>query len=122
MPLVNTERFGALHVVANHGEHGSELVPIANDPLTLRLGPTGIAGIVTDLDGNPVADADVYLNPGRAVTFGRHISTDAAGRFSIDVSREAFTLSVRRTTEDDFDDRDDQVIVGGSRNVRLTVP
>jgi len=54
--------------------------------------------------------------------FGEHVSTDAEGRFAFDAPRAPLTLSVRRSGEDDFDDRDDRVVVGGSRNVRLTLP
>jgi len=112
------------HLVARLGDLASELVPIRErdlpTSLTFQLGAAGITGVVVDLDGAPIAHADVYLNP--STFHGGHVETDDNGRFELDVPRGSFRLSVRHSTDDDFDDRDDRIVAGGSRDIRLTVP
>jgi len=120
-----------LSLVASHGALASEFRPIdvrdayQSASVTLQLGAAGIAGRVVDLDGAPVPHADIWLNfccGKHAIVEGKHAEADDAGRFSFDVPRGDFLLSVRRTTEDDFDDRDDRSVPGGTRDVRLVVP
>jgi RNA polymerase sigma-70 factor (ECF subfamily) len=117
--------------VARHGALASAFAPIAirdrdqSFQLTLRLGPAGIAGVVVDLDGSPVPGADVWLNfccGKHLLITGQRVEADAQGRFAFDVPRGDFVLSVRRTRDDEFDDRDDRVVPGGSQGVRLVVP
>jgi RNA polymerase sigma factor (sigma-70 family) len=92
----------------------------------LPIGPSGIAGIVVDPKGKPVANADVWLNyccePGPVLVSGTRAMTDDQGRFGIETPRGTFTLSMRRDRDDDFDDADDVRVQGGSRDVRLVLP
>lgn len=120
-----------VYFLATHGELASAFTPVEirdrdqNLELTLQLGPAGLAGVVVDLDGAPVPGADVWLNfccGERRLVEGRRVEADAHGRFAIDVPRGEFVLSVRRSIDDDFDDRDDRVVSGGSRDVRLVLP
>jgi hypothetical protein len=120
-----------VYFLATRGELASAFTPVEirdrdqNLELTLQLGPAGIAGVVVDLDGLPVPGADVWLNfccGKRRLIQGRRVEADAQGRFAFDVPRGEFVLSVRRSRDDDFDDRDDHVVSGGSRNVRLVLP
>jgi hypothetical protein len=117
--------------VAHHGTLASAFTPVEirdrdqNHQLTLEIGRAGIAGVVVDIDGAPVPGADVWLNfccGKHQLIVGRHIDADGEGRFVVDVPRGDFVLSVRRTHDDDFDDRDDRVVSGGSHDVRLVVP
>jgi RNA polymerase sigma factor (sigma-70 family) len=96
--------------------------------IQLQLGASGIDGVVVDVHGEPVADADVWLNTvydasGKDTLIGgRGVKSDANGRFHFAVPRGNFVISVRRDSEYDYDSKDDVVIAGGSRNVRLVAP
>jgi hypothetical protein len=80
-------------------------------------------GILVHRDDECVGHARATGRRDRLVaTTGRHVDADAQGRFAFDVPRGDFVLSVRRTRDDDFDDRDDRVVPGGSQGLRLVVP
>ncbi|MBC7974024.1 MAG: carboxypeptidase regulatory-like domain-containing protein, partial [Myxococcales bacterium] len=108
---------GIMQVEVHNGQPGQ---------LTMVVGPAGIAGVVVDPDGLPIADAQVWLNDccgvDRPVVEGTRAITDATGRFVFDVPRGDFVLSVRRSADDDFLDEDDRRVAGGTHNVRLVVP
>jgi uncharacterized GH25 family protein len=92
----------------------------------LQIGPSGIAGIVVDAKGKPVANAEVWLNycceAGPVLVESKGTLTDDEGRFGIETPRGEFVLSVRRDKDDDFDDADDARVQGGARDVRLVLP
>jgi RNA polymerase sigma-70 factor (ECF subfamily) len=120
-----------IFLIARHGSFSSAFTPVEihnedqNTNVTLQLGPAGIAGVVVDLEGTPVPGADVWLNfccGKHRVVQGKHVEADAEGRFAFDVPRGDFVLSVRRSRDDDFDDRDDKTVSGGSHDVRLLIP
>jgi hypothetical protein len=120
-----------IFLVARHGSLWSAFTPVEihnedqNTNVTLQLGPAGIAGVVVDLEGTPVPGADVWLNfccGKHRVVEGKHVEADAEGRFAFEVPRGDFVLSVRRSRDDDFDDRDDKTVSGGSHDVRLLIP
>ena len=46
---------------------------------------------------------------------------DDQGRFAIETPRGEFTLSVRRTDDDEYDDYDDVKVQGGAREVRIVL-
>lgn len=118
-------------LVARSGDLASEVVRI--DPalgkitgLTLTLATAGVTGIVVDADGQPVANAQLWVNHQSPTSDGREPShryfTDARGGFAIDVPRGAFVISVRRSFDDDFLDQDNVVLVGGTRGARVVLP
>ena len=120
-----------LELVARLGDQASESTPVelhrgGIERVTLRLGPSGIAGVVVDPQGAPVPGAQIWLNDccgaDRVVVRGTRAIADDAGRFAFDVPRGDFVLSVRRTAEDDFLDEDDRHVAGGNHDVRLVVP
>ena len=47
---------------------------------------------------------------------------DAQGKFTFDVPRGNFVLSVKRTPDDDYEEEDDVKVAGGSRDVKVVVP
>jgi len=123
---------GDFELVARRDGLASMFVPVtvrrtARPDITLQLGPAGIAGVVVDSLGAPIEGADVWLNDccdgaSRNRVRGTHAIADAQGRFSFNVPRGSFVLSVRRDPEDSYLDEDDKVVSGGSRNVTLVLP
>ncbi|MBC7974225.1 MAG: carboxypeptidase regulatory-like domain-containing protein, partial [Myxococcales bacterium] len=118
---------GPYSLLARHGSLASEILPVdlLDKPLThmtFRLAPAGISGVVVDDEGYVVPGAEVYRNVTDDFVSGDRATTDAEGRFSFDVPRGSFVLSVRRSSEHDFLDEDDRIIAGGTHNVRLVVP
>jgi hypothetical protein len=120
-----------IFLVARDGSLASAFTPVAlrdedqNTHVTLQLGPSGIAGVVVDLEGAPVPGADVWLNyccGKHTLVEGARVKADAEGRFAFDVPRGDFVLSVRRSHDDDFDVRDDKTVSGGSHDVHLVIP
>jgi len=74
----------------DHEAHQQEITLTGQRPdltvnIQLKLRPRGgaVTGIVTDADGQPIADASV-LNYGQAPSDTRSTRTDAAGKFTID--------------------------------------
>jgi RNA polymerase sigma-70 factor (ECF subfamily) len=127
----SSETTRQIFLVARHGPLASMFTPVEirdddhNIDVTIRLDLAGIAGVVVDMEGAPVPGADVWLNQccgEHSLIGGARVEADAQGRFAFNVPRGYFVLSVRRTLEDDFDDRDDKTISGGSHNVRLVLP
>jgi RNA polymerase sigma factor (sigma-70 family) len=94
---------------------------------TLQLGASGIAGTAVERDGTPVPGAIIWLNGccedgnPSVVRTGSAVA-DAQGKFTFDVPRGNFVLSVKRTPDDDYEDEDDVKVAGGSRNVKVVVP
>ncbi|MBC7973403.1 MAG: carboxypeptidase regulatory-like domain-containing protein [Myxococcales bacterium] len=122
-----TVRGGPHRLLARHGALASDAVSVEIQqdrlmPITLRLGPAGVSGVVVDPEGYVVPGAEVYLNPSDDLSSSGFATTDAEGRFSFDVPRGSFVFSVRRSSEHDFLDEDDRVIAGGTHHVRLVVP
>ncbi|MEO7735366.1 MAG: sigma-70 family RNA polymerase sigma factor [Kofleriaceae bacterium] len=118
---------GPYRILARSGALASEVVPIAMHHgqlihLTIKLGPTGIAGVVVDRAGTPVAGADVWRNTNDTLGLGERTTSDAQGRFAFDLPRGDFVLSVRRSRDDDFEDDDDVHVTSGTHDVRLVVP
>jgi len=118
---------GPYSLMARHGTSSSEVVPVEMHHgqlthLTLPLRPAGIAGVVVDAGGTPVPGAEVYRNVTHDFPHGDRATTDAQGRFSFDVPRGTFVLSVRRSSEDSFEDEDDVTVTGGTHDLRLVVP
>jgi protocatechuate 3,4-dioxygenase beta subunit len=120
-----------IFLVARHGSLASAFTPVEihnedqNTDITLQLGPAGIAGVVIDLEGTPVPGADVWLNDccgKHRFIQGAHVEADAEGRFGFDVPRGNFVLSVRRSQDDDFDDRDDKTVSGDSHDLHMLIP
>jgi hypothetical protein len=122
---------GVLDLIANRGSdasaiHHAHIKSGERAEVVLQIGPSGISGIAVDNDGAPVAGADIYLNPccdaSPGIVPGKHVTSDASGRFSFDTPRGDFVLSVRRFEDDDYEDEDDRKVTGGSHDVRLVVP
>jgi len=117
-------------LVARHGDQASEILRVNPErgkllSVTLTLGPTGIAGVVVDGDGAPIPGAEIWRNPvpelGLGVMNARAIA-DAQGRFSFDLPRGTYRLSVRRSSDDDFLDEDDVHVASGTHDLRLVLP
>jgi hypothetical protein len=115
------------YVIAQHDHESSawrHAVP--GSAVQLAIGPAGVAGVVVDGKGVPIANAEVWLNhccePGPTLVGGASAFTDGRGRFGIETPRGDFVLSVRRDTDDDYDDADDVRVQGGARDVRLVLP
>ena len=122
---------GVVDLIANRGSdaspiHHAQVKSGERAEVVFQIGPSGIAGIAIDHDGAPVAGADVWLNPcceaSPDIVPGKHFTTDASGRFSIDTPRGDFVLSVRRDEDDAYEKEDDLKVIGGSHDVRLVVP
>ncbi len=116
---------GPYRLLARSGSLASEVVAVAlrHGQLlrkTLQLHVGGIAGVVVNAAGAPVPGAEVYRNPTDELTTGERATTDALGRFSFELPGGTFVLSVRRSSEDDFED--EVRVVSGSYNVYLMVP
>lgn len=131
LPRRSGEPVRPIFLVAHQGSLWSAFTPVQihdadqNTNVTLQLGPAGIAGVVVDLEGKPVPGADVWLNfccGDHRLVQGKHVEADAEGRFAFEVPRGDFVLSVRRSPDDDFDDRDDKTVSGGSHDVHLLLP
>jgi RNA polymerase sigma-70 factor (ECF subfamily) len=124
------ERHGAVELVARKGHLASTFESVMAEPgaqtqVTLRLGPSGVSGVVVDNDGNAVAGADVWLNAcceHHHQIEGSRAIADALGRFTFDVPGGNFVLSVRRTADDDYLDQDDKPVRSGDHHVRLVLP
>ena len=94
--------------------------------IVLQIDVSGIAGIAVDRDGTPVPGAIVWLNGCCAsnpslVGTGPSVA-DAGGKFTFNVPRGDYVLSVKRTADDDFEDEDDVKTTGGARDVKVIVP
>jgi len=94
---------------------------------TLQLGASGIAGTAVERDGTPVPGAIIWLNAcceggNPALIRGGSAVADAQGKFTFDVPRGNFVLSVKRTPDDDYEEEDDVKVAGGSRDVKVVVP
>jgi hypothetical protein len=120
---------GSIDLIARHDQRASSYRHVevgANQraELVLQIGAAGISGVVVDSQGAPVANADVYLDPGWSPVEheGMHVDVDDQGRFAIDVPQGNFRLSVRATSEDDYDDANDRTVAGGTHNARLVIP
>lgn len=122
---------GIVDVIAQRGGEASafhhlQVKPGERGDVTLQIGPTGISGIAVERDGTPVAGAQVWLNyccdVSPDLVNGTGVTTDANGKFSFDVPRGDFVLSIKRTDDDDYEDEDNIKVTGGSRDVRIVVP
>jgi hypothetical protein len=94
--------------------------------IVLQIDASGISGIAVDRDGTPVPGAIVWLNGCCAsnpslVGSGPAVA-DASGKFTFNVPRGDYVLSVKRTADDDYEDEDDVTTTGGARDVKVIVP
>jgi len=120
---------GTVDLIAHSGSQASAFqhVDVGHPAeVVLQVGPTGISGIAVNHDGSPVAGAEVWLNyccdTNPSLVHGTGVTTDASGKFSFDVPRGDFLLSVKRDADDDYEEEDDRKVSGGSHDVRLIVP
>jgi hypothetical protein len=95
--------------------------------VVLQIGASGIAGTAVDRDGSPVPGAIVWLNGCCAIGNPSVVGTasvvaDPNGKFTFNVPRGEFVLSVKRTVDDDYEDEDDVKVPGGARDVKVIVP
>jgi RNA polymerase sigma-70 factor, ECF subfamily len=92
----------------------------------LQTGASGISGIAVDRDGSPVPGANVWLNGccenNSSLVGSAGAIADANGKFTFNVPRGDYVLSVKRATDDDYEDDDDVKATGGSRDVKVIVP
>src|SRR5262249_26779191 len=122
---------GDEYVIASFGHQASkwEHAPTAagqRAEVQLVVGPAGNAGGGGGERGHAGAPrrgwVEQFVERHRIVVPGTSTQTDDAGRFSLDVRRGDFVLSVRHDKDDDFDDADDVKVAGGTHDVRLVLP
>ncbi|HEY5932982.1 MAG TPA: carboxypeptidase-like regulatory domain-containing protein, partial [Kofleriaceae bacterium] len=109
--------------VARQGELASPVTMIGTTAATtLRLAPTGLAGVVVDANGEPMPDVWVRIAQSALTDHigGRQMTTDPHGRFEFDVPPGSYVLAAAR--EGVFDSSERSVTVrAGNHDVRVPI-
>ena len=109
--------------VARHGGLASPVTMVGTSAeSTLRLAPTGLAGVVVDANGEPMPDVWVRIAQSALTDHigARQMTTDQNGRFEFDVPPGAYVLAAAR--EGVFDSTERSVTVrAGNHDVRVPI-